>query len=99
MRIVYLVGLISLLSCEPVEDNNQGQRIELDDGTSIAKTDSSSMQLKFNIIKKYHGMLNDSNCGMTEIEHDGCRYLFVEGYGETLAFIHKPNCQNSYHIK
>lgn len=83
---------LQLSSCQPIDSN---ARIENTDGTYELIEDKTKHD--FNIIHHYIGTINDSNYNMTEIEHDGCRYLILEGYGETLSFKHKENCMNSYH--
>ena len=98
----YIYGILGLtfaienavlvLSCQPINDDDQTRyeskeiRVRQD-----AKVDSSKFKMKFNIIKRYSGDITGSSYDLIEIEHDHCRYLIMEGYGETLEFIQKSH--------
>jgi hypothetical protein len=85
-----------VISCQPVENNTRNESSHIEIVREDAKVDSSDIELKFNIIKRYSEDITSSSYDLIEIEHDNCRYLIVEGYGETLEFMHKPNCKNKH---
>lgn len=62
--------------------------------TIEAKSDNTietkSINLKNHWVNRVDGVTYD----IFEIEIDGCRYIMIEGYGETLEVIHKENCKN-----
>lgn len=91
---------LNLSSCQ-VEDNRSNDiRVENTDGTYEEPViDQSKVKHEFDVKYRYEDFINGSGYGLTEIEHDGCRYLVMEGYGETLSMMHKPNCMNEFHQK
>jgi hypothetical protein len=91
-----LIAFVFTLGCQPVENGSQANNGDQVESTRVDENPRNE-ERKFNVIMKYVDNLFGATYDMVEIEHDGCRYLIIQGYGETLQWMHKPNCLNPFH--